>query len=508
MPFSIPQVDQLGWGEPLQKHLAQLNDPSTGGLIHVANVAERDSKFWPNGATDKDEYANKTVYVTATGTFHVWTISTDSANTRYWRELQKTLSSQGWVVQPGTIEGYGFELVGTGTFFSRLKKGDQVRVGTSIHTIDNIISNTRLRLTGTAAYAWVTGGSANGNWPDFPNFKVVSVVGNVVTFNGPVSTIGARIGDLFRFMYSVDTDPQKNVILNISGNSLTVNTTAFNGYSYPFWVLERVHLPNSTFSSQPPLQIWSDGEVDRFTINPNGQLTNIGPGLTLVPTLTGSTSGSYLTLNSVSGLGSYLNNRDLNVSSSMNFGLNPSNKIGVNAGDCLLDTSPNTPIRFYTHSGDIVFQSRWVSWAVSDLIIKTNLSETAGGQGLIGMGTDSPTQKLHVIGNILATGTITPGSDRRWKENIVKIDSALEKISLLEGVTYNWKDKEEKGEERQIGLIAQDVEKAFPEAIKKDNEGYMSLNYDGLVGALVEGIKELKDIIQTLNERIAVLENK
>ena len=40
MTFSIPEVDQLGWGQHLKDHLAQLNDPETGGLIHVLNVAE------------------------------------------------------------------------------------------------------------------------------------------------------------------------------------------------------------------------------------------------------------------------------------------------------------------------------------------------------------------------------------------------------------------------------------------------------------------------------------
>ena len=110
---------------------------------------------------------------------------------------------------------------------------------------------------------------------------------------------------------------------------------------------------------------------------------------------------------------------------------------------------------------------------------------------------------LVVFGNIRAAGTITPGSDLRWKEDILKVENALTKVTELKGVTYNWKDKEVRGADRQIGLIAQDVEKVFPEAVKKDAKGYMSVNYDGLVGALVEAIKELKAEIEELKKKVA-----
>lgn len=164
-------------------------------------------------------------------------------------------------------------------------------------------------------------------------------------------------------------------------------------------------------------------------------------------------------------------------------------------------------IRLSTILGHIDFLTAAEQTTTPDVRITTGSNESLRRMGI---GTLTPSEKLHVVGNILATGTITPGSDRRWKKDIIKIDSALEKISLLEGVTYNWKDEEQetRGKERQIGLIAQDVEKTFPEAVKKDNEGYMSVNYDGLVGALVEGIKELKLTIDLLTERITILESK
>ncbi|MGE0061423.1 MAG: tail fiber domain-containing protein [Xanthobacteraceae bacterium] len=85
-------------------------------------------------------------------------------------------------------------------------------------------------------------------------------------------------------------------------------------------------------------------------------------------------------------------------------------------------------------------------------------------------------------------------SDERLKQNIKPVEGALEKIARLRGVSYEWKDEaRRKVAGRQLGLLAQDVEKEFPDAVKQDPvSGYKSVDYDGLIGSLVEAIKELK----------------
>lgn len=67
----------------------------------------------------------------------------------------------------------------------------------------------------------------------------------------------------------------------------------------------------------------------------------------------------------------------------------------------------------------------------------------------------------------------------------------MEKISELNGVTYNWKDST-RDSRRQIGVIAQDVEKVFPEAVVTDEKGIKSVAYGNLVAPLIEAVKELK----------------
>lgn len=82
----------------------------------------------------------------------------------------------------------------------------------------------------------------------------------------------------------------------------------------------------------------------------------------------------------------------------------------------------------------------------------------------VGINTSTPTQALHVIGNILASGTVTP-SDVRFKENVKNLNHSLEKIQNLRGVSYNHKAKFIKShglkEGNQIGFIAQELEKYF-----------------------------------------------
>lgn len=82
-------------------------------------------------------------------------------------------------------------------------------------------------------------------------------------------------------------------------------------------------------------------------------------------------------------------------------------------------------------------------------------------------------------------------SDKRLKKNIVKITGALDKIMTVDGVYFQW--NKQKGTERQTGVIAQNVRKAFPEVVKlSKKDGYYSVEYTGLIPPLIEAVKELK----------------
>jgi len=121
------------------------------------------------------------------------------------------------------------------------------------------------------------------------------------------------------------------------------------------------------------------------------------------------------------------------------------------------------------------------------MIIKSN--------GYVGIGTTNPSYKLDVNG-VIRGSNVSP-SDRRWKKNIHTIDSALNKITALRGVTYEWKDPA-RGNGKQLGVIAQEIEKVLPEVVSEDNEGYKSVAYEQIIGVLIESIKELKAEVEDL----------
>tara|TARA_R110000851_G_scaffold189509_5_gene339750 strand:- start:100 stop:2895 length:2796 start_codon:yes stop_codon:yes gene_type:complete len=103
---------------------------------------------------------------------------------------------------------------------------------------------------------------------------------------------------------------------------------------------------------------------------------------------------------------------------------------------------------------------------------------------------------LHVDGNIVAYSTTV--SDERLKTDIVKIDGALDKIAQLNGYTFTYTADGKKS----AGVIAQEVQKVLPSAITEsklpltmgddDETEYMTVQYDQLMGLMVEAIKELK----------------
>jgi hypothetical protein len=133
--------------------------------------------------------------------------------------------------------------------------------------------------------------------------------------------------------------------------------------------------------------------------------------------------------------------------------------------------------------------------------------------GSLGIGTAAS----GTAGEIRATNQITSYySDERLKEDIVEITDALEKVMALRGVTYKPNSIAESlgyKKQNEVGVIAQDVEKVLPEAVKpapfdimlfenteisKSGQNYKTVQYEKLVPLLIEAIKELNKEVQQL----------
>ena len=110
------------------------------------------------------------------------------------------------------------------------------------------------------------------------------------------------------------------------------------------------------------------------------------------------------------------------------------------------------------------------------------------------IGTTSPTQRLTVF-NGTTTGTYTTtgwvhSSDARLKTNVRPVGNSLDKVMALTGVYFNWVNIPDSN--KQMGFIAQEVEKVVPEIVVKDTDGKYGMAYGNLTAVLVNAIKELK----------------
>ena len=148
------------------------------------------------------------------------------------------------------------------------------------------------------------------------------------------------------------------------------------------------------------------------------------------------------------------------------------------------------------------------------------MSVTSAGN--VGIGTGSPSQKLDVAGTIHASNLnggatslstdasgniIRTPSDARLKYNIAPIDDAIEKVMMMQGVTYFFIDADRFGAGRQMGFVAQNLETVVPDAVSAGGE-YESVNYPVLTALLTEAIKEQQKQIEMLTKRVEELESE
>jgi len=103
----------------------------------------------------------------------------------------------------------------------------------------------------------------------------------------------------------------------------------------------------------------------------------------------------------------------------------------------------------------------------------------------------------YVGGSLFVTSDITAyfSSDEKLKDNVIKIESPLEKINKIRGVEFDW-NKNSTHEGHDVGVIAQEVEKVLPEVVVTRDDGYKAVRYEKLVPLLIEGIKELHKLIE------------
>ena len=159
--------------------------------------------------------------------------------------------------------------------------------------------------------------------------------------------------------------------------------------------------------------------------------------------------------------------------------------LDADGADILLSDGGTEIGRFTNSSSDLVLQT-----AVSDkdFILKGN----DDGSTITALTVD-----MSAAGAATFNNDVTAFSDVILKDDINTIDNALERVQGMRGVFFNRKDNKQ---ERQTGVIAQEVEPFLPEVVRetKDEKKIKSVAYGNMVGVLIEAIKELNAKVEEL----------
>jgi hypothetical protein len=177
-----------------------------------------------------------------------------------------------------------------------------------------------------------------------------------------------------------------------------------------------------------------------------------------------------------------------------------------------IDDSSGTTVRLnaFVSSNDGILPYVGTTTAHPFGIVTNNTYRiTVDDIGNVGIGTTVPSQKLHVIGNICATGTIGACSDIRYKTHVQPLAASLSSLLALQPITYHWK-KDFAGytSAKQIGFSAQEVEQYFPELVLTDAQGYKSIDYSRMTVVIVEAFKEQQAQLTRQSEKMQHLERE
>lgn len=174
---------------------------------------------------------------------------------------------------------------------------------------------------------------------------------------------------------------------------------------------------------------------------------------------------------------------------------------GDTSGDVIIWNDANTHMQFRTNGNQRIkiTNAGNVGIGVSSPNAKLQVGDSCKINTSLGVGTDAS----GTTGEIRATNNVTAyySSDIALKENISPIGNALDKLSQISGVEFDWtKDyiDDHGGEDgyfvrkHDVGVIAQEIKKVLPEVVAEREDGTLAVRYEKIIALLIEAVKELK----------------
>ena len=224
-------------------------------------------------------------------------------------------------------------------------------------------------------------------------------------------------------------------------------------------------------------------------------------------------SGSLLYFGTSNSYSTGITNNALVIDPSGNVGIgvtNPANKLqvgsmgstGYGSNAIAIGDGTNVIAMQYGSTGYIVANGSLALGGGGN--VTNQLFLTSGGN--IGIGDATPSYNLEVNGTTYCNNT-WQSSDVRFKKNITAIEGALDKITRMNGKSYEFRTDEFKerrfSKGRDLGLIAQELKEILPEAVHLDTtDGYYSINYIAVIPVIIEAMKEQDSIIKAQSLKI------
>ena len=349
--------------------------------------------------------------------------------------------------------------------------------------------------------------SENWNLASGKHYEIggTDVLTSTTLGSGVVNSSLTSVGTLTALTVSGNINANGNIVgdtaTNISGiNSVTATSFHGNGANLTGITASQVGAIGSLAGDTNP-QLGGN-------LNLNSKLINGTGGINITGVVTASSfegNGSGLTNLGIPGISTtgISSFTSLRVSGVSTFAGN------INAnGNIVGDTATNisginsvTATSFHGNGAGLTNLSGVIPNVVSD----TNPQ--------LGGNLDLNSKLINGTGGINITGVVTATdfnstSDESLKENIHTIEDPLTKVVQIRGVNFDWKETQKPS----VGVVAQEVEKVFPELVQLTQQGegglgeHKTVNYNGLIGLLIEVVKEQQTQINSLNERLSKLE--
>jgi len=409
----------------------QQTDPAHNGVYTVTTVGSVSTNWVLTRATDADSYGPSDPDTLGKGDAFFISAGDTGAGETY---VMTTV---------GTIT-FGT----TGIVFIQISATAVYSAGTGLALDGTVFSNTitnNNQLTNGSAYI-TSSASISGNAATATQLQTARTIGGV-SFDGTanINLAGVNIAGTQDTSGNAATATLATNATNAT-NATTAATTTGNAGSAT--VLQTARNING---------VSFNGSAD-ITVADSTKLPLAGGALTGSVTLSGD---NHTTYGPNSGWGAYL-------------------RVGGNSY-----TATGTMASVVTSTGNLHIDSAPSA--------ATYINYFAGTSGIVfGNGASGQVGSIDTAGNLTMSGNVTAYSDVRLKSNIQTIESGLDKVCAMRGVTF------EKDGVRNLGVIAQEVEAVIPEVVMTQNDGMKSVAYGNIVGVLIEAIKELKLEIEIL----------